>query len=43
LYDRTRRAMGWEDWRDRWLDRYHELDFARNEQLYPALNEREVS
>lgn len=31
LHDRTRRAMDWEDWRDRWLDRYHELDFARNE------------
>jgi uncharacterized protein len=26
-------AMTWEDWRDRWLDRYHELDFARREAL----------
>lgn len=26
-------AMGWEDWRDRWLDRLHELEFARCEQL----------
>jgi hypothetical protein len=26
--------MDWEDWRDRWLDRYHELDFARNEALF---------
>ncbi|MBY0469452.1 MAG: hypothetical protein K2Q07_10800 [Burkholderiaceae bacterium] len=33
LYDDTRRRMGWEDWRDRFLDRYHELDFARNERL----------
>jgi uncharacterized protein len=24
-------AMTWEDWRDRWLDRLHELDFARCE------------
>lgn len=30
-----RHAMNWEDWRDRWLDRYHELDFARNERLFP--------
>jgi hypothetical protein len=28
-----RMAMGWEDWRDRWLDRFHELDFERNEAL----------
>lgn len=28
-----RRKMDWEDWRDRWLDKYHELDFARNELL----------
>lgn len=34
LYTRERRAMDWEDWRDRWLDRYHELDFARNEALF---------
>ena len=31
LYDKARREMDWEDWRDRWLDRYHELDYARNE------------
>ena len=30
-----RKAMNWEDWRDRWLDSYHELDFARNELLFP--------
>lgn len=29
-----REAMGWEDWRDRWLDRYHELDYARNDALF---------
>lgn len=23
----------WEFWRDRWLDKYHELEFERNEQL----------
>lgn len=23
--------MTWEDWRDRWLDKYHDLDYARNE------------
>ncbi len=34
LYTPERRAMDWEDWRDRWLDRYHELDFARNEALF---------
>jgi hypothetical protein len=28
-----RRKMDWEDWRDRWLDKYHEIDFARNELL----------
>jgi hypothetical protein len=33
LYDDTRRRMNWEDWRDRFLDKYHELDFARNERL----------
>lgn len=26
--------IGWEDWRDRWLDRYHELDFERNTALF---------
>ena len=36
LYSPERQAMGWEDWRDRWLDKYHELDFARNELLFPA-------
>lgn len=36
LYSHERIAMGWEDWRDRWLDRYHELDFARNEQIFAA-------
>lgn len=29
-----RRAMGWEDWRDRWLDHYHALDFARNDAVF---------
>lgn len=33
LYSAERRQMDWEDWRDRWLDKYHELDFARNELL----------
>jgi hypothetical protein len=36
LASRERRGMTWEDWRDRFLDRYHELDFARNEKLFPA-------
>jgi uncharacterized protein len=31
-----RTAMGWEDWRDAWLDKYHELDFARTELATPA-------
>lgn len=26
-----RLKAGWEDWRDRFLDRYHELEFARND------------
>lgn len=26
-----RAAMGWEDWRDCWLDKFHELQFACNE------------
>lgn len=30
LYSPERRAMGWGDWRDRWLDRYHELEYARD-------------
>lgn len=34
LNARERKAMGWEDWRDRWLDKYHELDFARNERHF---------
>ncbi len=34
LHSTERTAMGWEDWRDRWLDRLHELDFARNLKLY---------
>ena len=36
LWSPERRAMDWEDWRDRWLDKYHELDFARNEALFPG-------
>lgn len=34
LRSNERTAMTWEDWRDRWLDRYHELDFARNDALF---------
>lgn len=34
LYSHERRSMDWEDWRDRFLDKYHELDFARNEKLF---------
>jgi uncharacterized protein len=33
LMSRERVAMTWADWRDRWLDKYHELDFARLERL----------
>lgn len=33
LHAPERQAMTWEDWRDRWLDRYHELDYARTEAL----------
>lgn len=40
LNSSERQAMGWEDWRDRWLDRYHELDFARNDALFPQDIER---
>lgn len=29
-----REAMSWKDWRAAWLDRYHALDFARNEAAY---------
>lgn len=36
LYSTERRAMSWEDWRDRFLDRFHELDFARTEALFGA-------
>lgn len=43
LYDTTRRAMNWEDWRDRWLDRYHELDFARNDRLFSATTEEQIN
>lgn len=25
----------WEFWRDRWLDRYHELEYERNDVLFP--------
>jgi hypothetical protein len=31
-----RRAMSWADWRDRWLDEYQALDFARNDRLLGA-------
>lgn len=31
LRDASRRNVGWEDWRDRFLDKFHELEFARNE------------
>ena len=33
LYSPERRALNWEDWRDRWLDRYHELEYARDPNL----------
>lgn len=36
LRSEERCRMGWEDWRDRWLDKYHELDFARNERIEAA-------
>jgi hypothetical protein len=35
LYSEDRRKANWEDWRDRFLDRYHELEFGRNDALYP--------
>jgi len=31
-----RMAATWEDWRDRWLDKYHELDYARNSHSFPV-------
>lgn len=31
LYTPERRAMSWEDWRDRFLDQFHALEFARDE------------
>lgn len=34
LYSPERIAMSWEDWRDRWLDKYHELEYARNDRLF---------
>lgn len=34
LYSRERIAANWEDWRDRWLDRYHLLEQARNQALF---------
>lgn len=31
LHSPERRQMDWEDWRDRWLDKFHELEFGREE------------
>lgn len=31
LNDADRKRANWEDWRDRWLDKFHELEFARDE------------
>jgi hypothetical protein len=39
LHSPERTAMDWEDWRDRWLDRYHELDFARNDRVFTPAQE----
>lgn len=36
LQSPERVASSWEDWRDRWMDRYHELDFARNQRSFPV-------
>ena len=36
LLSPERVASSWEDWRDRWLDKYHELDFARTSHIYPV-------
>lgn len=30
LYSSERRQLGWEDWRDKFLDRFHQLDIARS-------------
>jgi hypothetical protein len=38
LYSPERRAMDWEDWRDRFLDKLHELDFARKEDIFTPIN-----
>jgi hypothetical protein len=32
-----RTAHGWEFWRDRFLDRFHELEFARNERIHTVM------
>lgn len=42
LRSNERTAMGWEDWRDRWLDKYHELDYERNEALFSEARARAV-
>ena len=36
LQQPARRAHDWEFWRDRFLDRFHELDFARSEGRHPV-------
>lgn len=33
LHADERQAMAWEDWRDAWLDKFHELEFARAQAL----------
>jgi uncharacterized protein len=35
LQDPARTTHNWEFWRDRWLDRYHELEEARNALHFP--------
>ena len=35
LMDPGRVSMTWRDWRHTFLDRYHELEYARNLQLFP--------
>lgn len=35
LMEPGRAAMTWIDWRQAFLDKYHELDFARNQLLFP--------
>ena len=37
LYSKERRDMGWQDWRDRWLDQHHALDFARTARLFAVV------